>query len=292
MNYSQLRAFHWVATEGGVGLAARRLALTQPAVSLQIRALEKAYGVDLFHRTARRVVLTEAGRSLFELTRRFFGVEREAHELLESIKGLRRGTLRIAADGPYHVIGILAELKRRHPGLEVAVTVGNSRQVRQSLLDYESDVAVMAVEPGDERFHCVPFRRHDIVVFVAASHPWWERKRVRLADLEGMPMVRREQGSATRAAFEKALQRAGVKPRFVLEIGSREAVREAVAAGIGAGVVSEAELGHDDRLRAIRITDGGVSTGEYLLCLAERASSRAIQAFFESAKETLGLRSD
>lgn len=289
MNYSQLRSFHWVAAEGGVTAAARKLTLTQPALSQQVRALEESYGVKLFHRHAslparragRRLVLTDAGESLFVVTRKFFDLEREAHELLSSMRGLKRGKLRVAADGPYHVIEILARFRRRFPGIEISVTVGNSRQARQSLLDFSSDVAVLAVDPADARFHRVPYRKDPIVIFVPRGHPWWDRESVRLAELQGQAMVRREVGSATRAAFDQALEDAGVRPRFVLEIGSREAVREAVAAGIGIGFVSEPELGHDDRLRALRISDSDVHTQEYLLCLADRAASGVIRAFFE-----------
>lgn len=283
MNYTQLRAFHFVATEGGFSAAARRLRLTQPAISQQLRALEREHGVELFHRAGRKVLLTDAGESLLALTRRLFDLEREAGDLLHSLKGLRRGKLRVAADGPYHVIGILAGLRKRYPGLELTVTIGNSRQIRERLLNLESDVAVLAVDPGDPVFHCVPHRKDRIVVFVSASHPWFRRKSIRLQELHRQPMIRRETGSATRAAFDRACEAEGVKPHCVLEIGSREAVREAVAGGMGFGVVSEAEFGHDDRLRPIPIDGTEVFTNEYLLCLADRRGWRAIRAFFEIA---------
>ncbi len=285
MNHAQARAFHWVATEGGFSAAARRLGLTQPAVTLQVKALESRYGVGLFHRRGRTVTLTDAGRQLFGLTRRLFAIEGEADELLSAIGELRRGRVSVGADGPYHVIEILVAYRARLPAVRVTVDIGNSDALRRRLLDYDCDVAVLAGSSDDPAFHELAFRRHRLVLFAARDHPWAGRRRIHLAELEGEPMVLREQGSATRRVFEAGLAKAGVTPDVVLEIGSREAVHEAVAAGLGLGVVQAPELGRDARVRPIEIADPGVESWEYVVTLAERRTSPFIANFFEVATD-------
>ncbi len=251
MNHAQLRAFHAVATEGSFTKAARLLRVSQPAVTIQVKALEESCGAALFDRRGRGVAVTEFGEGLLVITRRIFGLEQEAEELLAAAGELRSGRLNVGADGPYFVMELLAAFVARYPGVGVAVAMGNSQSVLQDLVDYRSDVAVLAWLGGDRRFHAVPFSRQPLVVFVPRDHEWAGRTGIRLAELSGRPMVVREIGSTTRRILEQALDEAGVRPRVLMEIGSREALREAVAAGLGIGVVSRAELGGDSRLRPL-----------------------------------------
>ncbi|MFQ5959273.1 MAG: LysR substrate-binding domain-containing protein [Alphaproteobacteria bacterium] len=285
MNHAQLRAFHAVATEGSFTKAARALRVSQPAVTIQVKALEEAYGVALLHRRGHRVSLTDLGQSLLEITRRVFGLEQEADELLAAARELRAGHLKVGADGPYFVMELLAAFIGRYAGVRVTVTMGNSQAVLQDLLDYRTDIAVLAHVGDDRRFHAIPYSRQPLVVFVPREHAWAKRSSIRLAELDGAPMVLREVGSTTRRIFEDALAGAGVKPRVVMEIGSREALREAVAAGLGVGIVSRAELGRDDRLRALEVAGATLESWEYVVCLKERRNLRTVQAFLELVEE-------
>ncbi len=291
MNRAQLRAFHAVATEGSFTKAARALRVSQPAVTIQVKALEETYGVALLHRRGHRVSLTEIGRELLDITRRVFGHEQEADELLAAARELRNGQLAVGADGPYFVMELLAEFIGRYPGVRVAVTMGNSQSVLADLADYRCDVAVLAEVGDDRKFHAIPYSRQPVVVFVPREHEWAGRAAIRFAELEGRPMVLREVGSTTRRILEEALAEAGVKPRVVMEIGSREALREAVAAGLGVGVVSRAELGRDDRLWAIEVADVRLESWEYVVCLKERRNLRTVQAFLSLVDEETPSRS-
>jgi aminoethylphosphonate catabolism LysR family transcriptional regulator len=281
MNISELRAFHAVASAGGFTRAAERLRLTQPTLSSQVAALEARYGVVLLHRRGRRVEPTTLGLTLLSVTRRLFDVEQEAGELLAAAQSLKAGFLRLGADSPHHIIEKLAAYNRRYPGIKVSLAIGNSAGVLQDLLDYRIDVAVLADVPADPRLVTRALRRDPLVVFVPRRHPWAKRANVALADLAGQRMVMREPGSITRALITRALEKRGVTVDAVMEIDSREAVREAVAAGLGLGVVSKAEFGADARLAAIPIRDPDVTMTEYLVRLAERRPSRVVQAFLE-----------
>ena len=288
MNHAQLRAFHAVASTGSFTAAAARLHVSQPAVTMQVKALEEAFGVELFRRRGRRVERTELGQDLVDLTSRLFGLEEEAEELLGAARKLRHGRLRVGADAPYHVIGLLAAFHERYPELKISLGVGNSSAVLRDVLDGRKDVAVLAEVDPNPRIHAVPCVRHRLIAFVARKSRWGTRKRIRIEELEGEPMILREVGSITRRTLEAALEAAGVKPRIVMEIESREAVREAVAAGLGVGVVSEGEFGRDARLSALAIEGAPLENTEYVVCLSERRKLRLVQAFFELASVRFG----
>ena len=285
MNHAQLRAFHSVAEEGGFTRAAEALNVTQPTLSGQVRALEDAYGVKLFERRGRGVEPTDLGQALHAVTRRLFDLESEAEQLLTAARGLRRGRLRVGADAPYHVVPLLAAFNRRHPGIELALSFGNSEAVLQELFARRSDVAVLPDSPKDDRLYARAFRRERLVVFVDRGHPWARRRAVRLAELAGRRLVLREPGSTTRALFEAALRARGIAPAGVLEVGSREAVREAVAAGLGIGAVFESEFGNDDRLHPLALRDATLAATEYAACLQDRRATPVVSAFLEMVPE-------
>lgn len=286
INHTQIRAFHAVARAGGFTRASAELHVTQPTLSGQVAALEAAYGVRLFERRGRGSEMTDLGHSLFAITNRLFGQEAEAEQLLVAARGLTTGQLRVGADAPYTVIPLLATFNRRYPGIRLSISFGNSERVLQDLIDRRSDVAVLPDLKPDPRLHAIPYRRDRLIVFVERGHPWASRRSVRLAELNSQRLVLRETGSVTRALFEQAMAQAGLKPDDVLEIGSREAVREAVAAGLGIGIVFASELGSDDRLHGLRLRDVEVEATEYAACLTERQSVRAVRAFLELLGET------
>ncbi|MFQ5467393.1 MAG: LysR substrate-binding domain-containing protein [Kiloniellaceae bacterium] len=229
---------------------------------------------------------TDLGDALFDVTRRLFARESEAEQLLVAARELTTGQLRVGADAPYHVVPMLAAFHRRFPGVRLSLAFGNSEQVLEDLLRRRCDVAVLADPAPDPRVHAVPFRRDRLIAFVERGHPWAARRRIRLADLAGQRLVLRETGSRTRAIFERAMGSAAIAPGEIVEIGSREAVREAVAAGLGIGVVFESEFGRDDRLHALALRDVDVEAIEYAACLSERRPVRVVRAFFELLRET------
>jgi aminoethylphosphonate catabolism LysR family transcriptional regulator len=281
INHAHLRAFHAVAAEGGFSRAATARHVSQPTLSGQVRALEERYGVKLFDRRGRGVELTDLGRALFDVTRRLFAQEAEAEQMLVAARGLTSGQLRVGADAPYNVIPMLAAFNRRFPGVRIALAFGNSEEVLDDLLRRRCDVAVLPDIAPDPRIFATPFRRDRLVAFVERGHPWATRRSIRLGELADQRLILREPGSMTRAVFERALAEAGMTLGATLEIGSREAVREAVAAGLGVGVVFESEFGRDDRLHQLALRDVKLEAVEHAACLEERRSLRTVRAFFE-----------
>jgi aminoethylphosphonate catabolism LysR family transcriptional regulator len=292
MHQTQLRAFHAVASHGGFTAAAQALGIGQPTLSTQVGALERYFGVELLHRRGRSVVPSELGAALFKITQRLFGAEAEAVELLGALRDFASGHLRIGAVGPYHVTEMLAEFNERYPRIRVTVSIGNSQEMLERLLDFRADVAVLAQMEEDPRFHSIAYSRHQVVVMVHRDHPWSARQSVSLAEFAGQRMVLRETGSTTRRAFERGLAQIGVAPDIVMEIGSREAVWHAVARNIGIGIVSEREVIPHGAIRILPIGDADIHTDEHVVCLAERRDSRLVAAFLAIAEGLIAARRD
>lgn len=281
MRYTQLRSFHLVADTGGFNAAADAFNISQPTLTAQVGALEAEFGVELFVKRGRRRELSDTGRQLLAITTRLFAEEAEALSFLSDTRELRTGRLSISAVGPFHVTEMLAAFNQAYPEIELAVKLGNSAEVLDDLASYRCDVAVLAYIDEDDRLLTIPYRRHPVAVFVRRDHRFAARDSIRLTELEGEPMIVREQGSTTRRALEEALARTGTKPRLVMEIGSREAIREAVIHGLGISYVSEAEFVPDEALKLIPIAGAEVYTYAHVVVLKQRESSRIIKAFLD-----------
>jgi len=281
MRLTQLRSFHAVATAGSFTAAAQSLHVSQPTVTTQVKQLEELYKVELFHRTGRRTRPTEIGERLLQLSRQMFGLEADAVQLLRDEGELRSGQLRVAAVGPSHVTKMLVAFNQHYPRVKISVTTGNSQDVLDRLLDYRAHVGVLAQVFKDRRFVSVPYSEHPVVIFCNGNHRFAHRRSIRTAELHGEKLIVREQGSTTRRAIEAALRAAKVECEVVMEVASREIIREAVVQGVGVAAVSEVEYVPGPGLHAVRIQDAQVKTYAHVVCLAERRAARMVRAFFD-----------
>lgn len=278
---AQLRAFHAVATTGGFTQAAEVLGVSQPAVSMQVHALEEAHGVELLIRGRKGVVLTGVGEKLLQITGRLASLEGEAEEVLGAAGALLGGNLRVGADEPFGAVALLASFRARYPEVSLSLTLGNSNDVLKDLLEGRTDVATFSDRIKDPRLVAVAFAKSHQVLIVPKNHALAAKKAVRLKDLAGQPMLLREHGSMTRKAFEEALKKKGVVINVVLEVGSREALQEAVVAGLGVGVIIERERARDDRMVAVPFEDVVLEHVTYVACLEERRRRHVVAAFME-----------
>lgn len=283
MNLALLRAFHRVAQAGSFTRAAAAAGVSQPTLSAQVRALEDRYEAGLFDRHRRRVALTPLGQALLEVTSRLFAAEEEAEALLGGARSLTRGHLRVASDSAAHVMPLLASLRHRHPGLTFSLLSGNSSEVLELLLSFRADIGIAARQISDPRLFSREIRTDLVVLFVPPTHPWARLGSVRIDQLATADLVIRERGSTTREVFETELAAAGVRPRSLIEVQTREAVREAVVAGFGVGIVFESEVGVDVGVRPVRIEAAELAVREYLVCLEERRRLPLVRRLFEIA---------
>lgn len=286
---SELKAFYMVARLGSITLAAKKLGLSQPTVTTQIRNLESHYGVELFYRGGRRLALSEDGVRLLPMVRTLLQQEADIEFFLRN-SGLGQGTLRVAATAPYYILDLVKIFRERLPQVEVSVEIGNSQQVLELLEEYRVDVAASSQLLDDTRLVRRILGTDPLVVAVHRSHPLASRESVPLAALTGHCLLMREQGSTTRKLTEQMLADAGVKVGALLEIGSRESIREAVLRNIGISIIARHEVPHNPELRVLSLEAAPVMH-EYLYCLKERRQARLPAAFLGLAQEMSAIGS-
>lgn len=288
MNLTHVLAFHRVAAAGSYTLAARMSGVSQPTLSAQVRSLEKMVGRPLFVRARRRIRLTPAGEQLYAATTRLS----DAVEAVAAVLGAARdpvgGQLRVAADSAVHVIPVLADMRRQSQSFTFRIRIDNSGGVIQQVLNDEADVGVMARPIEDARLYTVRLRSDRIVLLVPRKHAWTGRKSVRLEALAKMDLVTREKGSVTREVIDTRLASAGFRPRQTIEVETREAVREAVAAGLGIGIVFASEAKDDRRLASVPIVDADATVNEFIVCRAERRNLGLVGRFIQTAQRIAG----
>ena len=263
--------------------------VTQPTLSQQVKLLEETYGVRLLDRTGRGVQPTTLGKALFEITHRLFEIEQEAAELLTGAKRLTSGRILIGADGPFHVVPLIRRFQQIHPGPEVMLSLGNSTEMLANLLSTKLDVVMIADLPGDSRLFAVPLRRDPILAILPAGHALARRRALRLQDIAGELLIMREPGSVTRKVVERGFAELDLTPSRVMEIGSREAVREAAAGGLGIGFVSAMETMPDPRVVLLPIYGVRMDIDEYAVCLRERRHLATVKAFLQVAQDEAKL---
>ncbi len=283
MNITCVLAFHKVATAGSFTLAARMSGVSQPTLSAQVRSLERAMGTLLFVRTGRQIRLTLAGQALAQTTQKLADALDDVARVVAAPKAESRGLLRVSTDSALHVIPILADMKKKSKAFAFSMRVDNSAQVIAQILSNEADVGVMAQPCQDPRLHTIKIRKDRLVLLAAKSVPLARRKVVRLSELAEQTLIVRERGSITRDIIQTRLTAAQIRPQQVLDVATREAVKEAVAAGFGIGVVFSSEAGDDRRLVKIEIRGADLTVGEYAICRVERKDLGLVGRFLETA---------
>lgn len=283
----QLQAFNAVAEHGGFTRAAEALGVTQPAVTTQVRMLEKDRRVRLFERRGDGVFMTDAGRSLYTVTRRIFRLVRDADEVLGAAGGLQFGTLRLGIDSLQWSMEVLAGFLRAYPAVRVSTLMGNATATLRNLLDLRCDIAVVtlsaAVRAHLEDVEVMRLARHRLRLLVPVGHPLAGAGPIGFDDLAGEAMILREIGSETRRSCDEKFAATRKSPRILLELGSREAVREAVAAGLGIAPMVAGEEGHDPRTAIVELSDGATDTWISVAWLSDRHEIPAVRGFAEVA---------
>ncbi|MCY1270858.1 HTH-type transcriptional activator CmpR [compost metagenome] len=281
---AELKAFYMVARLGSITQAAKKLGLSQPTVTTQIRNLEGQYGVELFHRGGRRLTVSEEGARLLPMVKVLLQQEADIEFFLRNC-GQMQGTLRIGATAPYYILDLVRSFRTRFPQTDVSLEIGNSQQVIEALEEYRVDLAASSQRLDDARLTRVVLGSDPLVLAVHREHPLAKRKSVDLQDLKGHCLLMREPGSTTRQLTETMLKDAGIAMGPLLEIGSRESIREAVIRNLGISIIARHEVPDNPELRVLDLK-GAPLIDEYLYCLKERRQARLPAAFLALARES------
>jgi DNA-binding transcriptional LysR family regulator len=258
MTLHQLRVFLAVARQRSYSRAAETMHLSQPAVSAQVRELERHMGVTFFERFGRAIRLTEAGETLHDYAERVLGLVDEARLVMQEFEGLRRGRVALASvstAGAYVLPPLLGTFHRQHPGIGISLEVANRATCQERLLRSEVDLVVMGRPPEQIPHEAQPFLADELVMVAARSHPLACEKAIAAERLAGEPFVFRERGSGTRMNAEEFLRQRGVAVSPGLELGDNSAVKEAVAAGLGIALLSRHAIRMELALGRLTVLD-------------------------------------
>lgn len=294
----QLEILEAVERCGSFSGASAELHLTQPAVSQQIKQLESTLGLPLFEHMGRQIQLTEAGRETLRSGR---AIEHELANLEQSLadlQGLKGGSLTVSAASTASVFAarLMALFRAQHPDVHLSLNVVNREKLLQQLAGNDIDLALMGQPPEGLNLKARPFMDNPLVVIAATSHPLAEQKNIPLSRLIEEPIVGREQGSGTRSALENFLAEHGLTLEVAMEMNKNEAIKQAVEAGLGLGVVSlhtvQAEIA-SGQLCVLDVKGFPLQRQWYLVQREGKRLSPAAQAFAqfvlqEAERLTLG----
>ena len=245
LNLHQLATFQVVAKHCSFVRAAEELHFSQPAVSAQIRHLEKSLGVKLFDQIGRKTHLTQAGEELFLYSQKIFSVIDETLEIMEALRSPYHGRLGVGADttvGSYVIPGLLGKFHQIYPQVEISLQVLNRLMLIDALMNNRIEMAVMGVVPDDMPVEIEPLAYNPLVLVSAPTHRLAGIKNVAIEELGREHFLLREPGSGTRAALESALRDAGVPLHVSMEVGNNSAIKQGVAAGLGIALISQVAL--------------------------------------------------
>jgi len=295
MDTRQLAAFCEVVDRKSFSQAAERLGVTQPAVSLQIRSLEKRLGTKLLDRSGRRVEPTESGQRLYRAAQRMLAVEGQLLDELAGEDGALRGELTLGAStGPGGTVVpvLLGEFQREHPELTVALSISDTNRVIEQVAERELELGIVGASPRHRGVVFEPFFRDEVILVVPPAHRF-AGKEMTLEQLREEPLILMQEGAGVRQVIEDELRRGPVRLRDLdvrLELGLQESARSAVLAGYGVTFISRAAIDADVAagVLALARVEGLDPAREISLARASgRAETRVAQAFVDYARGRL-----
>src|SRR5512136_1744822 len=244
MEDHKLRVFCAVAETKSFSKASELIHLTQPAVSLQIQAMEELYETRLFDRSGNTINLTPAGEMLYRRAKEILALYAEAQKNISEITGAIKGSLSIGASstiGNYLLPKIISAFKKKVPQVNISLVVSNTKTITEKLNAGEIDVALVEGDVSKQRFSVETLLSDELVVIMSPAHPWAERRNLPAIELTKEPLILREEGSGTRQVILKHLEDHGIRQdqlRIALIMGSTEAIKGAVEEGLGVSIMS------------------------------------------------------
>jgi len=288
MLVDQLKAFHAVVTHGGFERATASIQLSQPAISIRIKQLEKHLGVDLFNRVGKRVHLTDAGRIVEEYATRLMILLTEMNEAIDELKGLQRGQLRCGAPTTIAVHLLprpLVQFKKKFPNVEIKLLVGSTAEAEKKILADELDIGLVAGTINNPRhFKVFHYLTDEFVLITPLDHPLAKFHRVSLKQMVNIPLILREKDSLPRSIIDESFRAAGLSYRCIMEIATSEALKRAVAEGLGCSIISLCSIGMERKtgaLACVRISGTPIKREFQAIIHKDKTISGPIKPFLE-----------
>ncbi len=282
----QLKVFATVARHGSFTRAAEELFITQPTVSSQIKQLTKAIGLPLFEQIGKRLYLTDTGKELLHTCREIFAGLDNFEMKVADFKGTKQGRLRLSVitTAKYFIPRLLGSFCQMHPGVDVSLQVINHQQIQRRMWENQDDLYIASQPPEDIDLRSQAFLDNPLVVIANAAHPLANKKNIPIKHLNDEPFIMREQGSGTRQAVQALFAKHKVSVSVKLELGSNEAIKQAIAGGLGISVLSlHCLISHDvsGELKILDVEHFPIKRRWYVSHLAGKQLSVVAETFLE-----------
>ncbi len=237
----QLKVFETVARNGSFTRAAEELLITQPTVSSQVKQLTKAVGLPLFEQIGKSLYLTDAGKELLVTCQGIFEQLNNFEIKIADLKGTKQGQLKLAVitTAKYFIPRLLGSFCQKYPGIDVALKVVNHHEIQQRMLDNKDDLYIVSNPNRDIDLKSQAFLNNPLVVVARKDHPLTMKSNINLQELNDQPFIMREQGSGTREAIVQLFSKYDISVKVKLELGSNEAIKQAILGGLGMSILSE-----------------------------------------------------
>ena len=286
MEFRRLRYFVAVADAGNFHRAAEQLRVAQSALSRHIRELERETGIALLERLPRGVRPTDAGRLLYATCEEMFAALTRVEDRFADLRGLKAGRLRLAVSttGKYFAPRMLAAFVQKHPGVDVALQIHNRQALIERLNNNADDLYIFANPPQDIDVVTQMILPNPLVAYANADHPLARERRIPFARFAAEPFLIREPGSGTRMIVQQIFDQHGVKPNIRMELGSNEAIKQAILAGLGVSIMSRYNLGLDtenDRLATLDVKGLPIEGHWYFVYPVGKQPTLVAQSFME-----------
>lgn len=284
--FRQLEVFEAIARLGSFTRAAEELFLTQPTASMQIKKLTDSVGLPLFEQIGKRIYLTDAGKALQSTCREIFDALNNFEMLVSDMQGLKRGRLRLAVvtTAKYFAPRLLGPFCQLYPGIDVSLKVSNRERLLERLSENRDDLYVLGQPPEGLDVVYEPFLPNPLVVLAPNDHALVGQRNIPLARLAEEPFIMREPGSGTRMALERLFHKHKLRVKMRMELGSNEAIKQAIVGGLGVSVLSRHTLALDaamGQLATLDVQHFPIERMWYAVYPAGKQPSLVAQTFLE-----------
>jgi DNA-binding transcriptional LysR family regulator len=288
LNFNQLRIFYHAAKHLNFTAAANELFITQPAVTAQMKTFEEFCNLKLFKKRGRKIYLTDEGKALFDYAERIFKYEKEIEDVIDDMKELKRGVLRLGTTktyARYFMPFLISSFREAYPHIKIHLDEGSSRDMIYSLVDVKNEVAVIAKVEDHPDVRFIPFSREEMVIIVSTEHPFVRKKAVTFAELAQEPFIMKENGSGTRKLVEGLFARDNCVPNVLMETSNTEFIKQSVMRGEGVSFLVreavDAEI-KEGKLTIVEVIGSKVYLDVSIAYLKDQVLSPSARAFVDT----------
>ncbi len=301
MNLNQLKIFYMAAKNGNLSLAAKDLFITQPAVTKGIQRFQEFYDMKFVDHVGKKLVLTDAGEVLYEISEKIFELENQAEESIRDFQQRKRGHIRILSSesfGDYYLPRIIIPFSQAHPMVRITMNILPTEQVVSHTATLDNDLGFISYPVEHPKLRVKEVLEDQLVIIAPTDHPLAHKNKLQPTDLAGQLLIMHEKGSAPRRAIEDYIRKHRLSVNIPLELSSNRAIKRAVEDGIGIALVSRKVANEEiraGRLAGIPLSDPSMIRKFYMVHHKDKYLSESLQKFIDNAfkwaaEYTLGLR--